>query len=724
MSERGRRIAAPALVVLAAVAVILALVAGYASRALFDPDQFADRAAAALSDEAVSAELATRVTDELVVADPNLVAVRPVMEEVLAGVIRSSAFAGLFRHAASDLHRAVFEHDANTVTMTIGDIGATARGALEAFNPKLAKQIPAKSPADVLIADPPQVVLDLGQVAEKAKPLPWVLLALAVLMSGGALWISPTRRTTALTGGVALGVGSVLVLVGLKAARALVLGSVESGGTRDSAAAIWEAFAGDLETALLLCAGCGAVIAAAASSLLRPVDAAAPLRRAWEFVTTIPERQWLRAVRAAALLVLGIVIVARHEWALELAAVLAGLYVAYAGAAELMRLSLSGGEEAHAEARRDRGVLAASAVVAVAILAAGALFIGVGGATEESLAIETVGCNGSEELCDLPYDEVAIPTTHNAMSGATYPGWLFAQQEKGLGDQLRDGIRGLAIDAHPGSRTNSGRIASDLSEVGSAGRERYAQSIGEEAFDAALRIRDRIVGTETGEPGVYLCHGFCELGAITIDKGLGEVRDFVAANPSEVVTIVIEDYVPPEEIAAAFERSGLDEYVYDGPLGEDGAPFPTLQEIIDSGGRVIVMAENDAGGGRYPWYRSAYESLLQETPYTFEQPPDLSDPKELPASCRPNRGPDDAPLFLINHWVDTSPAPRPSNAEKVNKRGVLERRIALCEKRRGLPANMISVDFYRQGDLFEVVADLNAARGADPDLEEAEAVSP
>ena len=53
------------------------------------------------------------------------------------------------------------------------------------------------------------------------------------------------------------------------------------------------------------------------------------------------------------------------------------------------------------------------------------------------------------------------------------------------------------------------------------------------------------------------------------------------------------------------------DYIYEGPSSE---PFPTLQEIIDSGGRVVMMAENDAGGDEYPWYHPAYESLVQETP--------------------------------------------------------------------------------------------------------------
>ena len=160
--------------------MILALISGYASRALFNPDQFADRAAAALQEKAVADELGRRVAEELVITDPNLIAVRPVIEDVLSSVVRSGAFAEAFRRAAADLHRTLFERDSNTVTLTLADIGATARGALEALNPKLAKQIPAKNPADVLVTDPPQAILDVGQVAEKTKALPWILLAVAV----------------------------------------------------------------------------------------------------------------------------------------------------------------------------------------------------------------------------------------------------------------------------------------------------------------------------------------------------------------------------------------------------------------------------------------------------------------------------------------------------------------------------------------------------------------
>ena len=89
MSEGTRRIAAPVLAALAALALLVAVVAGYANDAFFDSDEFAERATAALDDEAVRAEVATRVTDDIVLdADADLVAFRPLIESVVDGARR------------------------------------------------------------------------------------------------------------------------------------------------------------------------------------------------------------------------------------------------------------------------------------------------------------------------------------------------------------------------------------------------------------------------------------------------------------------------------------------------------------------------------------------------------------------------------------------------------------------------------------------------------------
>ncbi|HEX2468653.1 MAG TPA: hypothetical protein VHJ54_10655 [Solirubrobacterales bacterium] len=708
-AAKGRGAVSLVLAILAAIALLGALVTEYASQALFDSDNFSNRAATALSDEAVDAEIGRRVTDDLILhAERDLVAARPILEEVVSGLVSSGAFQSLFRSAVRDVHRSIFSGDQNTVTLTLADLGAAIRGAVEALNPQLAKKIPGGTNVDVLESNPPDILVDLVQAAEDLEHLELVLLLAALIAGGLALWLAPDRRVALLRLGLAVAACGAVGAVAYSVGRSIGLDAIAQTQPRDAAAAIWDAYLNDLRTALLVLAGVGAVTAAAASSLLRPVDIQVPLRRAWELVATVPERRSRQALRGVLLLVAGIVVIAEHEWVIDFVFIAIGLYIAYAGASELMRLSTDVTPAPIAERARPwwrTGVIAGIAVVAV--LGAGA-FVSFGVATDDEDPATSGGCNGDAALCERSLDEIAIPATHNAMSAADNPGWLFAQQDRTIGDQLTDGIRGLLIDSHYGQKTESGAVKTDLSEIDSSEREAYAAELGEEALDAALRTRDRIVDSPTVEDRqIYLCHRFCELGAIPLEETLREIRNFVAANPNEVLVIVNEDYVSPEDFAAAVEKSGLIDYVYKGPVGP---PWPTLEEMIDSGGRVLMLAETDAGDGSIPWYHLAYDELVQETPYSFKKPAALTEPKRLKASCKRNRGPEDASLFLINHWIDTSPAPKPSNAAKVNTREALSNRIAKCQRQRALDANLIAVDFYEEGDLFGVVDDLNRAR--------------
>lgn len=699
---------ASALAIVAALICLVAAVSGYARLALFDSDSFAERATAALDDEAVRAEIATRVTDDLVLAaDADLVGVRPVIESAAEGLVSAGFFQDIFEAAARDLHRGFFRADRNSVTLTIADVGEVVRGALQALEPRIAKRIPGGADAALAPIEPPSWAATLARVGHDLAWIAIGLAALALALLAAALWISPDRRRTVLSFGLAAIVGAVALAVALGIARSLVLAQVADSGTRDALAGIWDAFLGDLADGLYLLAACGAVIAAAASSLLRPIDVADPLRRAWAAVTVQPEREWLRAVRALALVALGILVIADRDTALDLAVLAVGLYAAYAGVAELMRLTIAPGDERprQAELRSHRRALAAAGIAAAVIVAVGAAFVSLGGTSEEARAIATEGCNGSRDLCDRPLDEVAIVATHNAMSAVTNEDWLFGQQDAGLPEQLREGVRGLLIDAHYGQPTESGLVQTDLSEVGVGERDAYAETLGPRALDAALRLRDRVVASPvTGPRRIYLCHRFCELGSIPIEKAFRQIRDFLAANPYEAIVVVIEDYVDARDIAAAVEASGLIDYVYTGPVD----PLPTLGEMTESGGQALMLAENDAGGGEIPWYHAGYESLVQETPFSFAKPAELVGEAALKASCKPNRGPGEAPLFLLNHWIDTSPTPRPSNAGKVNAREALLGRIRECERRRGLSANLIAVDFYREGDVFDVVEELNS----------------
>jgi hypothetical protein len=138
--------------------------------------------------------------------------------------------------------------------------------------------------------------------------------------------------------------------------------------------------------------------------------------------------------------------------------------------------------------------------------------------------------------------------------------------------------------------------------------------------------------------------------------------------------------------------------VYTGPAGP---PWPVLRDLIARNERVVVLVENDPGD--VPWLHAAYD-VTEETPYHVGSADEFS--------CRPNRGGTGKSFFLMNHWIDTTPAPRPSNAAVVNQRGFLLARARQCEAERGRRPSILAVDFARTGDVTGAVAVLNGVAPA------------
>src|SRR4051794_3791282 len=97
MAPDARRVTATALVVLASVLLAAATLAGYARRALFDSDQFADRSTATLTDSSVRTLIADRVTDQVVLRkQADLLAARPIIASAISGIVGGGAFRSLF----------------------------------------------------------------------------------------------------------------------------------------------------------------------------------------------------------------------------------------------------------------------------------------------------------------------------------------------------------------------------------------------------------------------------------------------------------------------------------------------------------------------------------------------------------------------------------------------------------------------------------------------------
>jgi hypothetical protein len=344
------------------------------------------------------------------------------------------------------------------------------------------------------------------------------------------------------------------------------------------------------------------------------------------------------------------------------------------------------------------------AIAAVLIVGAAGTFVGTGGTTTAAPA--RGGCNGHEQLCDRPLDEVALPATHNSMS-APLPGWFAAEQEKPIADQLNDGIRGLLIDTHYGDLLSGGNVRTYFGSEHDLKSVAKQDGVSPDAIDAAMRIRERLGFSGKGKRGMYLCHTFCELGATPLDSVLRDIHDFLVANPNEVLVVINQDYLTPTDFVGAVRAAGLEDLVYRGPVS---GRWDTLRQMIDSNQRLVFLAENHAGAA--PWYHLAYKSITEETPYTFKRASLLTDPAKLPDSCRPNRGPKSgAPMFLVNHWVATAPLQRPSDAAKVNAYAPLLARMRECDRIRHHLPNLVAVNFYKEGDVFRVVDTLNGLGG-------------
>jgi hypothetical protein len=347
-----------------------------------------------------------------------------------------------------------------------------------------------------------------------------------------------------------------------------------------------------------------------------------------------------------------------------------------------------------------RRVVRAGAALALLAVLAGLAAVVVGG---ENAGDEEEGpiraCNGFAALCDRPLDQVAVAATHNSYAGADYPGFLFPGQEGTIASQLQAGVRGLWIDTYYGLPGR--RVYTDTSRIDPALNAQLQESLGPKFVAAADGVRSEIAKPEGESPGIYLCHGYCELGAVDASSAFEQIAQFLRNHPHEILIIDVEDYTTPKDTADLIESSGLGDYVYKGPAGP---PWPTLRDMISSGGRVLIGAEHRTKGGP-SWYRRIH-SFLQETPFKFKTPAQMS--------CARGRGKSTASLFLINNWIDTDPTPKPTNAAKVNAYRFLLDRARRCQRQRGLLPSALNVDFYGEGDVFGVVDALNGVGEGEP----------
>src|SRR4051794_3742520 len=333
---------------------MLALVAAYARQSVVNSDQFANRATDALRDDTVRSLIAEKITDEVVLKNkPDLVAARPLIESVASGVVGGRAFTGLFRKAVRDVHAALFQQDRDTVTLTIADVGTVLAAALQAVRPDLAKQIASSSRVEVLHDDIGSFSASMAHLADQIKLLALLLVLLAIALVGAALWISPDTRTTVVELGLGLAVAGGVIVVAYGILRSVAVNHVHGPDQQAAAKAVWDAFLGDLRTAAWILAGAGAVMTAAASSLVKPLPFGQPVRVAGTWIAREPEATAWRLVRGLAFVAAGVIVLVDRDDVLTVLLSAVGIYLVYEGVSMLLRLVYS--EEEHRMSRAEAG---------------------------------------------------------------------------------------------------------------------------------------------------------------------------------------------------------------------------------------------------------------------------------------------------------------------------------------------------------------------------------
>ncbi|XP_017697305.2 PI-PLC X domain-containing protein At5g67130-like isoform X2 [Phoenix dactylifera] len=196
---------------------------------------------------------------------------------------------------------------------------------------------------------------------------------------------------------------------------------------------------------------------------------------------------------------------------------------------------------------------------------------------------------------------------------------------------------------------------------------------------------------------IWLCHSFggncynftAFKPAIDVLK---EIQAFLQANPSEVITIFIEDYVTsPNGLTKVFTASGLKKYWFPvSRMPQKGGDWPLLSDMINKNQRLVVFTSKSS--------KEAAEGIAYQWRYVVEN--QYGDGGMKDGSC-PNRA-ESSPmntmsrsLVLMNYFPD---APNYPAACKENS-APLESMLNTCRNASASRwPNFIAVDFYKRSD--------------------------
>lgn len=118
------------LVVVSSLAMLLGLLLAHVGDVVFDSDEAGDVAVEALARPEIRSAVAAKVVDQIVVLDPELLVVRPVIELTVDQVLQSPEVADMVRFGVADLHRTVFTDADDTLSIELAELVLLVKGVV------------------------------------------------------------------------------------------------------------------------------------------------------------------------------------------------------------------------------------------------------------------------------------------------------------------------------------------------------------------------------------------------------------------------------------------------------------------------------------------------------------------------------------------------------------------------------------------------------------------
>ena len=684
------------------VLLALASIGWWLDSRVIDHDGFADVLAKSSQRVQVRDYVADQATLRLARTSNFVSAARPVVTNAISSAIATSTVEEAFRAFARRAHDQVFQaRAARRVDIDAQQASVAVRSALQTINPDLAEKLPA----NVLDAS---ATISQNQVVDLLFRLSgWIWLwipagLLGVGILGWALRRAADRVRALRTVGVTMAVAGAL-LAGFGAATPVV-GDVVAPSEPGRAAAV-AAFV-EVLTGRLAGTGFALIVLGLALALAPGPDGGDLGHRVDRLRAWVRERwtrpRW-RFAAGIALVAVAMSFITKPGSTARLFVDLAAFTTLYVGVVVCLRAAGILVTDHTIRPLRRRWLALVPVVMVVALAGSAGVVVSLAAASRSTARADQLrtGCNGYFELCAQPLDQIVWPASHNSMSSSAY-NFFGAEHTITIPDQLNAGARLLMLDVYYGY-DDDGIVRTNL--AGGVDRKTLERERGKDAADALQRLGALTGTADTSgrKQELYLCHDFCELGAVKAVDVFREIDAYLDRNLTEMVVLDLEDYVKPRDLKAALEESGLWERVrtvtpaeiHSVPLGYLLSPQPGEEE---NPRRVMTVSENH--GDVHRWLPATY-ALFEETPYTFTSISGFS--------CAPNRGTPTNAMFLINHWLRPDGPPDPSAGARVNSRRTLLDRFRDCAAERGRLPNVIAVDFTELGALFDTVRDLNSA---------------